>query len=564
MIDQFSFLQRYEERQYDPANNFSEYRSELRDVASRLIGVRAEIIFNTWENTDLATLDLLLQTAKDMKMREEMLALGLWRISEGSRRPDLDLDVEWLATIFAAAREAGLAHAGIIIAKMLRQRQQNKLNFDRSLLDVAALHIEAGLINDALNILKGAPNSVQRQQLLLEVYIAQNAPEVGSLLGMLLRELPTPTRKRLWQMRPAIGRSKALTGDVRLLHFIIETCNEDALPFILACAMDAGHIENIERSLLERLPNDKPFWSAVIGRAPESARYWVLAELSSIFVAAGLGSVNFDSQVSAASNALQHLSATTSMLYPSSEKVDIVVCAYNAQDTIEYALKSVCSQSHKNLSVIVVDDCSPEPLRMNPDWFMGREVRLHRNETNLGPYLSRNAGIDLSDANVVGFHDADDWMHPDKITHQLSELDGTIAVAHYGAVVRMRPDGLITPENNGCFLGDGPITGVFRREAFNRAGRFASVRTRGDIEFRRRLESVLGAEAVMSSSIPYVLAVDWDSNSKKMTKTLSDWQKIRSFVNHSADMRPLANFLRDRGSLHSLINSTMPISQRLV
>lgn len=544
------------------SNTTADFRASLRDAAVRLLGTEADRIFATWAQIDPATLDLLLRTARDMNMQEEILALGLWRLAEGGHRPELDLDDDWGFVLFDAARETGLCDVAFLLYNWLREQKKGAAN---RLIDMAFLYANSGSTKDALELLKSAKPSYMRRQILLETQIERDALDAGVMLFTLLRDFPAATQKRLWKMRPAIGRTKVAMADERLLHFIIDTCHDEALPFILACAVDIGRTSDINRKVLTRILNDGLFWSAIIGQTPADARYRSMAELSAIYLRAGLSGVALaeDNHPSfEATGPLPHLTASSLMMRPSDEKVAVILCAYNAQDTIEHALRSICRQGHENLSIVVVDDCSPEPLRLDPAWFMGRDVSLHRNKTNLGPYLSRNIGIDLTDADVIGFHDADDWMHPDKISHQLSELDQTNAVAHYGAVIRIRPDGLITPENNGQFLGDGPITGIFRREAFIRAGRFANVRTRGDIEFRRRLTTLLGAEAVIRNTIPYVLALDWDSNSKQMTKKWSDWQKIRNFLNHSQDVLSLTKFMADPETLHEVINLTMPLSLR--
>lgn len=543
-------------------NTTANFRASLRDAAARLLGTEADRLFATWDQFDPATLDLLLQTARDMNMQEEILSLGLWRLGEGGHRPEIDLDDDWSFVLFKAAQQTGFCDVASLMYNWLRE--QKKGAPDR-LMDMASIYADSGLTKDALKLLKSAKPSDMRRQILLEAKIGSDALDAGVMLFTLLRDFPKATQKRLWKMRPAIGRTKAAMANERLLHLIIDTCHDEALPFILACAVDIGRTNDIDRRVLTRIRNDELFWSSIIGRTPADARYRSMAELSAIYLRAGLGGVALaeDNHPSfEAAGPLPHLTASSLIMRPSDEKVAVILCAYNAQDTIEHALRSVCRQGHENLSIVVVDDCSPEPLRLDPAWFMGRDVSLHRNKTNLGPYLSRNIGIDLTDADVIGFHDADDWMHPDKISHQLSELDQTNAIAHYGAVTRIRPDGLITPENNGRFLGDGPITGIFRREAFIRAGRFANVRTRGDIEFRRRLTTFLGTEAVISNAIPYVLALDWDSNSKQMTKKGSDWQKIRNFLNHSQNVLPLAKFVSDSEKLHEVINLTMPLSLR--
>jgi hypothetical protein len=87
-------------------------------------------------------------------------------------------------------------------------------------------------------------------------------------------------------------------------------------------------------------------------------------------------------------------------------------------------------------------------------------------------------------------------------------------VAH----VRLRPDGNPDLENNLLFLGHGPVSLMFRRSVIDQVGGFDHVRTRGDLEFMRRLRARFGDGALTSFDVPLILATsNPSSNSKRYT-----------------------------------------------
>jgi len=213
-------------------------------------------------------------------------------------------------------------------------------------------------------------------------------------------------------------------------------------------------------------------------------------------------------------------------------KVSVIITAFNAQATFDYAIKSVLAQSYPNVEIVVVDDCSEPPLSIDPyaAQNQGRSVQLLRLAENSGPYAARNAALDVCTGDFIATHDSDDWMHPQKLERQLAAMQSGGVVASYSKHVRVTADGKLALENHGRFLGDGPITSVFHRSVFERIGRFRPVRTRGDVEFKARLVAAYGAEKVVHLDDISVLALDSAfSNSKRSLKTWRDQIALVSF-----------------------------------
>jgi succinoglycan biosynthesis protein ExoO len=112
--------------------------------------------------------------------------------------------------------------------------------------------------------------------------------------------------------------------------------------------------------------------------------------------------------------------------------VSVVVPAYNAASSIERAVRSVLGQSHKNLELIVVDDCSSDATAAVALGAGGGDerMRLVSTEENRGPSHARNLGISLASGTWVTFLDADDAYLARRLERML-----TIAGSHNADLV---------------------------------------------------------------------------------------------------------------------------------
>ena len=94
-------------------------------------------------------------------------------------------------------------------------------------------------------------------------------------------------------------------------------------------------------------------------------------------------------------------------------KVSIIITCFNSQKTIEYSVKSVINQTYKNLSIIIVDDCSSDntvTIVNNLKKKYNINIKLIQNESNKGCYFSKNIGLKNLDYDTefICFHDSDD------------------------------------------------------------------------------------------------------------------------------------------------------------
>lgn len=96
------------------------------------------------------------------------------------------------------------------------------------------------------------------------------------------------------------------------------------------------------------------------------------------------------------------------------ELITVVMSAYNAETTIERAIRSVLKQTYKNFELIIVDDASTDATRAMIEKVLVKDkrVRLVSKKENEGAGLARRNGIKARSENsrYLCFLDADDYL----------------------------------------------------------------------------------------------------------------------------------------------------------
>lgn len=209
--------------------------------------------------------------------------------------------------------------------------------------------------------------------------------------------------------------------------------------------------------------------------------------------------------------------ATTPPSAVTEPDVTVIMSAYNDAGTVVPAIRSVLSSVDVDLELIVVDDASTDETLAMIGSIDDPRMRVLRNQDNVGPYVSRNKALLRARGKYVAIADTDDWSHPQRLSYQkqiLQQRPGLVAckVAH----IRVQPTGFVDLENNLRFVGDGPVSLMFRRWLVDHIGGFDHVRSRGDIEYMRRIEARFGVDALASFDTPMILASSTArSNSKR-------------------------------------------------
>ena len=90
----------------------------------------------------------------------------------------------------------------------------------------------------------------------------------------------------------------------------------------------------------------------------------------------------------------------------------IIVPSYNRKEEIPALLESLTKQTTYNFDVVIVDDCSKEPVEVTQSYPFA--VKVIRNETNQGAAESRNIGARYAQQAWLLFLDDDDRFAPNK------------------------------------------------------------------------------------------------------------------------------------------------------
>ena len=100
-----------------------------------------------------------------------------------------------------------------------------------------------------------------------------------------------------------------------------------------------------------------------------------------------------------------------------SPAVSIVVCCYNAAETLPATLDSLLAQTHKALEILVVNDASTDNTSEIVRSYQDRDarVRMVTHEKNRGLAHGRKSGVDNAANELLTFIDADDIAMPNMV-----------------------------------------------------------------------------------------------------------------------------------------------------
>ena len=127
-------------------------------------------------------------------------------------------------------------------------------------------------------------------------------------------------------------------------------------------------------------------------------------------------------------------------------RVSVVLPVRDAETTLPTSLRSVSRQRLADFECLVVDDGSRDASRRIAEDHARRDPRFRVIATApRGVVHALSVGIEASSAPLVARHDADDWMHRDRLALQLDALRAEPAWAGAGSHVRLFPREALGP-----------------------------------------------------------------------------------------------------------------------
>lgn len=99
----------------------------------------------------------------------------------------------------------------------------------------------------------------------------------------------------------------------------------------------------------------------------------------------------------------------------------IIIPCYNNEVHVAQAIESALAQSLKNIEVIVIDDGSTDNSTAIIDSY--KHLILINKTENQGACAARNLGLKLSSGRYIKFLDADDYLVPDCLERQVTQIN---------------------------------------------------------------------------------------------------------------------------------------------
>ena len=101
--------------------------------------------------------------------------------------------------------------------------------------------------------------------------------------------------------------------------------------------------------------------------------------------------------------------------------VSILIPAHNADAWLPATIQSAVGQSWPNTEVIVVDDGSTDRTLACARTFESARVKVVT-QPNQGAPAARNTAFALAQGDYIQWLDADDLLHPEKISAQMTRM----------------------------------------------------------------------------------------------------------------------------------------------
>ena len=102
--------------------------------------------------------------------------------------------------------------------------------------------------------------------------------------------------------------------------------------------------------------------------------------------------------------------------------ISVIMAAYNAENTVASAIKSVLGQTYQNFELLIIDDGSSDLTAAIVKDFAVRDerIRLIANAQNSGVSASRKNGLAAARGGWIAILDSDDLWRPDKLEKQIA------------------------------------------------------------------------------------------------------------------------------------------------
>ena len=223
--------------------------------------------------------------------------------------------------------------------------------------------------------------------------------------------------------------------------------------------------------------------------------------------------------------------------------IDIIIPCYNAHNTLDKTLQSICIQSIKDkVNVLLVDDCSEK----NYDEYIDRyskffNIKQLRLDNNSGPGVAREEGINNTSGKYIVFIDSDDLFYSSDAVEKLyNKIDNGYDIIYSIECYQKRNDYLVL---NGNLHGK-----IYRREFIkNKDIHFNDSRYHEDNYFNN-LVILSGARKCFLEEVTYY----YTYNQKSITNNdCDDFDNMELYLKNMSELLKIA---RERNCSEIRIN----------
>jgi len=106
------------------------------------------------------------------------------------------------------------------------------------------------------------------------------------------------------------------------------------------------------------------------------------------------------------------------------KKVSIIMTVFDGESLLMCSLHSLFEQTHQDIEVIVVNDASTDLSSvklLEAKKLYGEKLTIITLQKNYGTYVAKNIALTYAKGDLIAFHDADDWSHPQRIEEHVRE-----------------------------------------------------------------------------------------------------------------------------------------------
>ena len=194
-------------------------------------------------------------------------------------------------------------------------------------------------------------------------------------------------------------------------------------------------------------------------------------------------------------------------------KVSVIMSIYNVETYVLASIQSILAQTHSNLELIVIDDCSTDNTLKIVKSVEDPRLIIIPLPKNRGTYFCRNRGLKAASGEMVAFQDGDDVSDKKRIAthldHFIKNPNIIMNQLHYAK------------SDDPTIARYGMITIIYPRWLNDRIGYYdESMRYGADCEFINRVILYYGKQAVVHVKTDYFMYIA-ASREGSLTKTIS-------------------------------------------